>query len=180
VNPCCIVSGTGLDSLIHAAALSSLLTARDQRFLISIASVGSSRLNNLHLTRYLPHSRRGSPVPSQTHDARVKYHDGEPDELDRIMHELRKEFPSGVNPCALQGEAFDKRGRKNSPIAIDDVRLSMKYKVSHISSSPEPVPEPPSGGANLLTLMQAKAVARQIKLLFDSSSDCSAPMNVGP
>jgi hypothetical protein len=33
---------------------------------------------------------------------------------------------------------------------------------------------PPCGGANLLTLMQAKAVARQIKLLFDSSSDLVA------
>lgn len=80
----------------------------------------------------IPHSRRGSLIPSQTHDARVKYHDGEPDELDRINHESRKEFPSEVNQGALQGGALDKKGRNHCQIVIVDVRLSTAYKLSHI------------------------------------------------
>ena len=124
----------------------------------------------------IPHSRRGSLIPSQTHDARVKYHDGEPDELDRIMHESRKEFlveSIHVLFIVFKARHSTKERRNHNPIFIVDVKLSMETN-SLISSSPEPVPEPPCRGANLLTLMQAKAVARQIKLLFDSLSDLVA------
>jgi hypothetical protein len=89
------------------------------------------------------HSRRESLTPSQTHHARVKYHDGEPDELDRIMHESRKEFPSGVNPGALQGEALStKKGEitVRLSLSMSDYRWRTE---TPISSPLEPVPEPP-------------------------------------
>jgi hypothetical protein len=56
-------------------------------------------------------------------------------------------------------------------LSMSDYRWRTNTPISFPS---EPVPEPPCGGANLLTLIQAKAVARQIKLLFDSSSDLVA------
>jgi hypothetical protein len=81
------------------------------------------------------HSRRESLTPSQTHDARVKYHDGEPDELDRIMHESRKEFAFwGQSRCPSRRGALDKKGRDHSQIVIVDVRLSMEDKYSHLFS----------------------------------------------
>jgi hypothetical protein len=178
VNLCCIVSrcaaisGTGLlDSWIHAAALSSLLTARvKDSYLDCLSRVQQAQQSPSHA---IPHSRRESLIPSQTHDVRVKYHDGEPDELDRIMHESRKEFlVESIHVLFIVFKA--RHSTKEGEITI---RFSLSMSNcrwsanSLISSSPEPVPEPPCRRANLLTLMQAKAVARQIKLLFDSSSD---------
>jgi hypothetical protein len=109
----------------------------------------------------IPHSRRGLLILSQTHGARVKYHDGEPDELDRIMHESRKEFPSGVNPGAFQGGAFDKKGRTDCHCRCQIYRWCTN---SPISSSPEPVSESPCGGP--ICLPRCKPKPWHVKLSF--------------